>query len=311
MLHANSRYISLINQILLNLLIGTSFGFVLFLIATGLSITMGLMRILNMAHGALFLVGAYMGLTLVKQGWNFFLAAILSGIVVGLLGLIIERRFLGRLQGLLAEQVLLTFGLVYVLINLCQWVWGPVPAILRTPVSGSIAIGGVFFPIYLIVVVAIGLLTAVSLYIFQEKTRIGSMVKAGMDNREMTMGVGINFGLVCSAVFSLGAFLAGFAGVIGVPMLGAHPRTAIDALLLSLIVVVVGGMGSMQGALLASLIIGLLDAFSKAFVPGLAGFVIYLALLVIFCLPHCGLRGKHLFPFGKALPFRTLLLSCI
>lgn len=281
----------MINHILLNLLIGTSFGFVLFLIATGLSITMGLMRMLNMAHGALFLVGAYMGLTLVKQGWNFFLAAVLSGIVVGLLGLIIERRFLGRLQGLLAEQVLLTFGFVYVLTNLCQWVWGPVPAILRTPVSGSIAVGGVFFPIYLIVVVVIGLVTAVGLYLFQERTRIGSIVKAGMDNREMTMGVGINFGMVCSGVFYFGTFLAGFAGVIGVPMLGAHPRTAIDALLLSLIVVVVGGMGSLQGALLASLIIGLLDAFSKAFVPGLAGFVIYLALLVILLFKPSGLFG--------------------
>ena len=252
---------------------------------------MGLMRMLNMAHGALFLVGAYMGLTLVKRGWNFFLAAILSGIVVGLLGLIIERRFLGRLQGLLAEQVLLTFGFVYILTNLCQWVWGPVPAILRTPVSGSIAVGDVFFPIYLIVVVVVGLVTAVCLYLFQEKTRLGSMVKAGMDNREMTMGVGINFGLVCSGVFYFGTFLAGFAGVIGVPMLGAHPRTAIDALLLSLIVVVVGGMGSMQGALLASLIIGLLDAFSKAFLPGLAEFVTYLALLVILLFKPSGLLG--------------------
>jgi branched-chain amino acid transport system permease protein len=278
----------------LNLLNGVSFGFVLFLIATGLSITMGLMRILNLAHGALFLAGAYIGVSLVKHGANFLLASLLAAIAAGIIGVGMERGFLRRLHEKLSEQVLLTFGFVYVLTNVAQWIWGSTPTIALAPLSGSIGIGEFSFPVYRLVVVLIGLVMATGLYVFQEKTRVGAIIRAGMDNREMTMGLGINFGLICSVVFCLGAFIAGFAGLIGTPMMGVYPRVAIDVLLLALIVVVVGGMGSIIGALVAALFIGLLDAFGKVYFPDLGYFMIYLALIIILLIRPSGLLGRSI-----------------
>lgn len=280
--------------LLLNTLNGVSFGVVLFLIATGLSINMGLMRILNLAHGALFLVAAYIGISLLKRGENFLLASLIAAMVAGLIGLGMERGFLRRLHGKISEQVLLTFGVMYVLTNTVQWIWGSRPMVALAPLSGSIAVGEFSFPIYRLVVVLIGLVAAIGLHIFQEKTRIGAIIRAGMDNKEMVMGLGINFGLLCSAVFCFGAFIAGFAGLIGTPMMGVYPRVAVDVLLLALIVVVVGGMGSIPGALFSALLIGLLDAFGKVYFPSLGYFLIYLALIIILLIRPSGLMGRKI-----------------
>jgi branched-chain amino acid transport system permease protein len=280
--------------VVLNILNGLSLGFVLFLIATGLSITMGLMRILNLAHGALFLVAAYIGIFLVKRGMNFLLASILAATSAGLIGVGMERGFLRRLHEKLPEQVLLTFGVLYVLTNTVQWIWGSTPMIALAPLSGSIVVGEFSFPIYRLVVILIGLMTAVGLYLFQEKTRIGAMIRAGMDNKGMTMGLGINFELVCSGVFFFGAFAAGFAGLIGTPLMGVYPRVAVDVLLLALIVVVVGGMGSILGALFSALLIGLLDAFGKVYFPSLGYFLIYLALIVVLLIRPSGILGRKI-----------------
>ncbi len=280
------------DKALLNLVNGLSFGFILFLVATGLSITLGLMRLINLAHGALFLVGAYVGIMLVKSDVHFLLAAVGGGIVAGILGVVIQRGFLRHLHGELGQQVLLTFGFVYVITNSCHWIWGTSPLILTAPVSGSIIMGEFLFPVYPLVLILVGLVMASSLYLFQEKTKIGAIVRAGMDNPEMTMGLGINFGLVCSGVFALGAFIAGFAGILGSPIFGVYPRAAVDILLLALIVVVVGGTGSIQGALIASLLIGILTSFTGAYFPLLASFVMYLVLIIILIFKPSGLLGR-------------------
>ena len=279
-------------RLFLNLLNGLSFGAVLFLLASGLSLVLGLMGILNLAHGALFLFGAYVGISISKAGGNFLVAASVGGLAAAAIGFIMERGFLRHLRGLILEQVLISFGFIYVLTNLANWIWGTRTQIVASPVSGSLVIGEMHFPNYRLFLVAIGLVVYAGLYLF-DRTRVGSMVRAGMDNPEMTGGLGINLVLVSTGVFCLGAFLAGFAGILGVPILGAYPEIALDALNLALIVVVVGGTGSIQGALLASVILGLLDSFGKALFPGLASFSIYIALIVILLFRPEGLLGRR------------------
>ncbi len=276
----------------LNFLNGLSFGAVLFLLASGLSLVLGLMGILNLAHGALFLFGAYVGISISKAGGNFLVAALLGGLAAAAVGLIMERVFLRHLRGLILEQVLISFGFIYVITNAANWIWGTATQVVASPISGSIVVGSMHFPKYRLYLVVIGLAVYLGLYLF-DKTRIGAMVRAGMDNPEMTGGLGINLTLVSTGVFCLGSFLAGFAGILGVPILGAYPEIALDVLNLALIVVVVGGTGSIQGALAASLFLGLLDSFGKAMFPGLASFSIYIALIVILLFRPEGLFGRR------------------
>lgn len=281
---------------LLGLLNGVSFGMVLFLVASGLSVIFGLMGILNMAHGALYMVGGYVGWTVaVQHGLSFGLATLAGGIVAALVGLVIERGFLRHLYKQPNAQVLLTFGFIYILANLSQWIWGPD---FRGPftapfLSGSFQIVGRSYPTARIGIIFIGLLVAAGLWWLQNKTRVGAIVRAGMDNKEMTGGLGINLARVSMAVFFLGSFIAGAAGVIGAQLLGVRTMMSIDILLLALVVIIVGGVGSVQGALLGSILIGTIDAFGRALFPEFAMFTIYLAMIAILLIRPSGILGRE------------------
>jgi branched-chain amino acid transport system permease protein len=287
--------------LLANFLIGISFGFILFLLGTGLSLTMGLMRIVNLAHGALYMVGGYTGLYvagftehLVGRDLSFVLGLLAGGICAGGLGLIMETGFLRRLYKRDLDQVLLTIGFIYILTNLVHWVWGPVPmsGVIPSILSGSIPVGRINLPVFRLAIIAFGIVAAIVLWLFQEKTRVGAIIRAGMDNKEMTMGLGINLKVIFSGVFALGAFVAGFCGLIGAPLLGINLGIGWDALLFAMIVVIVGGTGSVQGALTGGIIIGLVDAYGKAFFPELAYFTIYLVLITILLFRPSGLMGR-------------------
>lgn len=284
----------LIDVLLVNFLIGISFGFILFLLGTGLSLTMGLMRIVNLAHGALYMVGAYVGLSAAKFTGNFVVGILAGGICVALLGLIMETGFLRRLYKRELDQVLLTIGFIYILTNICQWIWGPKPlsGVIPSVLSGSIPVGGVTLPVFRLTIIAFGLVAAAGLWLFQERTRVGAIIRAGMDNREMATGLGINLKVVFTGVFALGAFVAGFCGLIGAPLLGINLGIGWDALLLAMIVVVVGGTGSIQGALVGGIAIGLVDAYGKAFFPEFAYFTMYLVLIIILLFRPSGLLGR-------------------
>jgi len=281
--------------VLANLVNGISFGMILFLIASGLSIVMGLMGIINLAHGALYMVGAYAGWTIAVQ-WkmNFALAVIVGGIAGALVGLLIERGFLRRLYKQPNEQVLLTFGFVYILSNLVIWIWGGHRRLQFTApiLYGSMEIAGMPFAKDRLAIIAIGAIIAIALWYLQDKTRIGAIVRAGMDDKEMTTGLGINLEFIFTVVFLFAAFIAGCAGVIGAQLIGAYSWLGTDILLYSLIVVVVGGLGSVQGSLLGGLVIGLIDTFGKALFPQFAMFTIYLAMIVILLVKPSGLLGR-------------------
>lgn len=282
--------------IVLSMLNGLSYGLILFLLAAGISLIYGVMGILNLAHGALYMVGAYVGWSIaVQNGLNFWLAVLMGGLVAGLLGLVMERVFFRRLYKQLNEQVLLTFGFIYILTNLSIWIWGAeYRASFTAPIlTGSFHIAGLTYPIARITVIFIGLSIAVGLWWLQDKTRVGAIVRAGMDDKETTMSLGINLGLVSTAVFFLGAFIAGFAGVIGAQLVGVSPTLSIDILLLSMVVLVIGGLGSVQGVLLGGILIGGTDAFGKALFPELAMFFIYLAMIIILVVRPRGLLGRR------------------
>ena len=277
------------------LLNGISFGCILFLLASGLSLTLGLMGILNLAHGALYMVGAFVGWTIASHlGFSFWIAALSAGCVAGVIGLIMERGFLRHLNRLPNEQVLLTIGFVYIITNVCLWIWGSIakPPYTAKFLSGAFTVVGWPYPFSRVAIIVVGLCVAFGLWWLQDKTRIGAMIRAGMDDREMTKGLGINLELTAAALFFVGAFLAGFAGVIGAQLIGANVGLGLDILLLALIVVVIGGMGSVQGSLIGAMMIGLVDAFGKILFPDLAMFMLYFLMVIVLVIKPTGLLGR-------------------
>jgi branched-chain amino acid transport system permease protein len=254
------------------------------------------MGILNLSHGALYMIGAYVGWSIaVQQGLNFWLAVVAGGGIAGCLGLIMERGFFRRLHGMINEQVLLTFGFIYILTNLALWIWGGVPkASFTSPsLAGSIEIIGDWtYSKARLVITGIGIFLAAALWWLQTKTRIGAIIRAGMDNKEMIMGLGINYEAVATAVFFLGCFLAGGAGVIGAYLFGVTLELGMSILLLAVVVVVVGGTGSVQGALVGGILIGLIISFGKALFPQISMFLVYLTMIIILLIKPSGIMGK-------------------
>ena len=282
-----------------NLFNGVTIGMVYFLIAAGMSIVLGVMGVTNLAHGSIFMIGAYSGWTIAVQfNLNYYLALIVGGLAAGAVGSILERVFLRALYKQPNEQVLVTFGFVLVLGNLVIWTWGAASHLQFTApeLMGTIQIGGVFLAKVRIFILAVGLVLAVILWWVQDRTRVGAMVRAGMDDKEMIMGLGINLPVVSALVFFLATFIAGFAGVMGSSIIGLNPSMGLDILLLSLIVTIVGGIGSIQGALLGGVLIGVLDTFGKVLFPQFGLFTMYLAMVIILLVRPRGLLGRRIGP---------------
>lgn len=273
---------------------GVALGAVLFLMGSGLALLLGAMGVLNLAHGAVYMVGAYTTWTLaISQGQHLVVAVLTAGVVCAILGVVLERLF-RFIPGKPNEQILLSFGLIYVLANLAQGIWGP---IAKTPfriewLEGAIRVGGVAIPANRLAIAVVGFAIALLLWLVQDKTRVGAMVRAGMDDPEMTRALGINLDRVILAVFVLGSAVAGIAGGMGGLVLGASSNQPMDVLLLALIIVVVGGIGSVPGTLAASLVIGLLDAFSRYQFPEMASVVLYLLMAAVLVVRPTGLSGR-------------------
>jgi branched-chain amino acid transport system permease protein len=271
-----------------------AFGGLLFLLSAGFSLIFGLLRVPNLAHGALFMLGAYIGATLLAAGAPFWAAALLTGLAVGLLGIAAERLLLRRLAGNEQGQVLVTLGLAFIIADLCLSVWGgdpltlPIPASLRPPMRFE----GFIFPTWRLVVLGVALVAAALLWLLLERTRLGAMIRAGVDDREMARGIGIPVSLLFTAVFFLGAALAGFAGVLGGPILTAYPGLDGDMLPLALVVVILGGVGSLPGALVGSLLVGLMYNFGTALFPSFAYVVLFLPMVVALVFKPEGLFGR-------------------
>jgi len=271
-------------------------GGLLFLLSAGFSLIFGLMRIPNLTHGSLFMLGGYFGASLfIWAGLNFWIAALVAALLIALFGGIIERFLLRRLAGNELAQVLVTLGISLMVADLCLVVWTGDPISVATPprLTGFAHIFGVAFPVYRLAIIAIAGVIAAALWLLLDRTRLGAMIRAGVDDRDMARVVGINVSWLFTIVFCLGAGLAGFAGTIGSPILTVYPGIDSDMLPLALVVVILGGTGSLLGSLVGSIVVGALYNFGQAMFPELAYFVLFLPMVVILALRPQGLFGRH------------------
>lgn len=283
------------DTLLVQLLNGLVFSMLLFVLAAGLSLIFGQMNVINLAHGAFYLLGGYTGLSLVRRFDNFWLALLLAPVLVAALGLVIEYLFLRRLYGSQRhlDQVLLTFGLALVAADQMRRQWGahveavPPPALL----SGQVQLLNIQFPVYRLALIGLGLALAAGLWLLLEHTRLGAVIRAGVSDAQMVGGLGINIEGVFAGVFALGVGLAALAGVAGAPVLNLYPGLDFEILILTLVVVVAGGLGTLKGAFFGSLLIGMADTFGKALWPEFSLFFIFGIMAAVLAIRPTGLFG--------------------
>ncbi len=267
----------------------------LFLLAAGLSLIFGLMKILNLTHGSFYLLGGYLGLIVLQKTGSFVFAVLAASLAIALIGTVIERFFLRQFHLQQLPQVLITFGFLFIFSDLATLIWGANPQTMPKPAlfSGSIQFNGFYYPAYRFFIIAFGLFVAIVLWWLQEGTRVGAMLRASVDNEEIARALGINVSVLFTLVFALGAFLAALGGVMGGPIVGVYPGADFEVLLLGFVVVIIGGLGSLKGALAGGLIVGLLDNFGKVFFPELALFTIFAPMVLILAIRPAGLFGRE------------------
>jgi branched-chain amino acid transport system permease protein len=282
--------------IAIQVLNGLAFSMLLFLLAAGLTFIFGMMEFINLAHGSFYMLGAYLAYEIARDLRNFWLALLIAPALVGALGFILERLFLRTLypRGHL-DQVLLTFGLALMAADLVKSAWGadirsvPAPDELR----GAIPLLNAAYPRYRAFVVGAGLVLAAGLWFLHTRTRLGAILRAGVDDREMADGLGIDIDRVFALVFAGGAALAGFAGVIAGPFLSLQPGMDFDTLILSLVVVVIGGLGTLRGSFFGAILVGLADTFGKVAFPDYSLIVIFAMMAVVLLSRPTGLFGRR------------------
>jgi branched-chain amino acid transport system permease protein len=274
---------------------GLVYGMLLFLVASGLTLIFGMMGVLNFAHGALYMLGAYVSFSILQWTGQFWLCLLLAPLAVAVIGIIIERFFLRKVHAYgHAHELLITFGIAYIIEELVKIIWGNEPLLVTLPqiLAGSVNLFGIRYPIYRLFILGVSMLVFILLFLILFKTRAGIIVRAAVANKDMTAALGFNVPLIFLLLFGVGAWLAGVAGVIGGPYLITNPAMAATIIIDLFVVVVVGGLGSVEGALIASLLIGWLQSFGILFLPQFAiVFEFLLMALVLIFRPH-GLMGE-------------------
>ncbi len=266
----------------------------LFLIAAGLTLVFGVMRIVNIAHGSFYMLGVYVAYSAMLRTHSLLAGAVAAMIVTGLLGLAIQRFFLRPLAAQPLAEMMMTMGFALLIRDAIFWIWGGDPFALAYPrfLRGSMDFHEVVFPVYRLFVIAVAAMVAAVLGILNNKTLIGARLRAAVDDPEMAAGIGIPVGLLGGLVFAFGAALAAFGGVMGGPILGGYAGLDFDLLPLAFIVVIVGGMGSLKGAVAGSIVVGMIDNFGKALVPELSYFTLFAPMVIVLALKPTGLYGK-------------------
>jgi branched-chain amino acid transport system permease protein len=277
----------MLTSAVLQALNGVSLAALLFLLASGFTLSFGLMRVVNMAHGAYYLVGGYVGLSIARTTGSFTLAILGGGAAVVVLGFFVDRFLIRRTGENHLAQVLLTVGVAFVIGDVALRTWGgdnlmvPTPMVLR----GSVVLPGeLYYPRYRFVLLVFGVVVAAALWLLYKKTQLGAVVRAGVDDREQVNATGINVDRLFVIISAAASFLAGMAGVVGGAFLTLYPGAEWEILVYALVVVIVGGLGSLEGAMIGALIVGLLDAYGRWLLPEFSYFVLFgpIALLMLF-----------------------------
>jgi branched-chain amino acid transport system permease protein len=285
----------LLTTLVMNALHGLVYGMVLFLLASGLTLILGMMGVLNFAHGALYMLGAYVSFQVLAWTGQFWLSLVIAPVVVGCVGMFMERAFLRKVhsQGH-ASELLLTFGLAYVLEDIVKLIWGTEPMKVDIPrvLSGSVTILGSPFPVYRLFILLVAFLVFAFLFTILYKTRAGIIVRASVANKDMVDALGFDVPMVFLLLFGIGTWLAGLAGVVAGPYLITHPAMGGAILLDLFVVVVIGGMGSVNGALLSAFLIGELQSFGILILPQAAVVFEFLLMAVVLIVKPEGLLGE-------------------
>ncbi len=274
---------------------GISYGALLFLLAGGLSLIFGVMRIVNLSHGSYFMLGGYVALTVIWTTGSWVLAIPVAALTIAVVGLLMERIFLRPLGFDPLRQVLLTVGFAFLFQQGALDIWGGDNFTITPPeaLEASTVISGIYFPLYRVFMIGIAVAIGLTIWLVMEKTRMGAMVRAAVDDSEMARGVGVDTSRVSMFIFALGAFLAALGGVIGGAFLGVYPGLDFEILPIAFAVVIIGGMGSLGGAAIGSLLVGLADNFGKALFPEISYFTLYAPMVLILALKPTGLFGRE------------------
>ena len=274
---------------------GLVLGMIFVLLAIGLSLIFGLMTVVNFSHGALYMLGAYVGFTLLRFTGSFAAALVLAPLLVGTLGLLVERFLIRRLYGRGPDDpLLLTFGLSLVVVETARLIWGKIGLTLDPPraLGGAVNLGFTYFPTYRLFVIAVTALVLVGLWLFLEKTNVGLVIRAGSRDPLMVRALGFDVGRIWFLVFGIGSGLAGLAGILAGPMRGAYAEMGVTIIIESFVVVVVGGMGSLLGAVVSGLVIGQIVSLTTFFAPKLAEIVVFITMAIVLLVRPSGLFGE-------------------
>ncbi len=274
---------------------GLVIGMIYVLLAIGLSLIFGLMTVVNFSHGAFYMLGAYFGVFLIGMTRSFWVALVIAPLMVGVFGLFVERVLIRPLYGRsIDDPLLLTFGLSLVLVEAVRIIWGKIGLTLDPPAAldGAVNLGFMVMPVYRLFVIAVTLAVLVGLWLFLEKTPIGLVIRAGSRDPLMVRALGFNLGRIWLLVFGIGAGLAGLAGILAGPMRGAYAEMGITIIIESFVVVVVGGMGSLPGAVVAGLLIGQVVSLTTFFAPKLAEIMVFVFMAAVLLIRPSGLFGE-------------------
>jgi len=274
---------------------GISYGALLFLVGSGLSLIFGVMRIVNLSHGSYFLLGGYVALSVIWTTGSWLLAIPVAAVSVALIGLVMERVFLRPLGFDPLRQVLLTVGFAFLFQQAALDIWTGNPFDINPPaaLTRSVVVGGLHLPLYRVFMIGVALFIGLALWLVMEKTRLGATIRATVDDAQMARGVGIDTSYISMLIFALGAFLAALGGVIGGAFLGVYPGLDFEMLPIAFAVVIIGGMGSLGGAAIGALIVGLADNFGKALFPEISYFTLYAPMALILAVKPTGLFGRE------------------
>lgn len=276
---------------------GLAYAGLLFLVSAGLTLIFGMMNVLNFSHAAMYMLGAYFSYTIIIQmGGPFWLALLLCPLLLFVIGGLVERFLLRPVHKLgHMQELLMTFGLAYIITELVKWYWGNYPLAVTVTgfLSGTVSLFGVSYPIYRIFIFACALGVGAVMALILYKTRLGIILRASVNDSETTNTLGVNVPLVFMGVFAFGTALSGFAGVIAGPLLSTYPGMAHDILIYAFVVIVVGGFGSLGGAVIASLLIGSLQSFGVLLFPKLSMVLVYLLMAAVLIIKPAGLFGEE------------------
>jgi branched-chain amino acid transport system permease protein len=272
---------------------GLSFGMLLYLLATGLTLTLGVMKIVNLAHGSFYLAAGYLGYRVVESTGSFALALV-AGIAAALVLGAIVYALLTLVEVDPLRQTLLTFGVIFVIADLFLLSGGGDIYVIQAPdaISGTLQVGDFSYPRYRVFLLLVGVIIAIVLEVIERRTLLGALVRAAIDDPQMAGGVGLNTRTIGTGAFLVGAALAGLGGGLGGALVGTYPNVDIVVLLLALIVVIVGGMGSLTGSLIGALLVGLTDAIGRALVPQAGASLMFALMLIVLAVRPSGLFGR-------------------